>query len=165
MKSYLLLAFALLISIAAYAEGGSCPSGYYPVGGDGWSGCAPLPGSNSGDPRPISGPSWKTQWIAIAMGGGGFGVGRDQPSRRKAEKVAMEQCKQTATTGKCKIDIVTFNQCVAVSGGRKMAISFRSPTQQEAESGSNSACEAMPGNSGESCKVFFAACSYPYRAN
>lgn len=47
------LAFVGLTSgTAAQAEGGTCPPGMYPVGGIGWSSCAPIPGAGGGSAAP-----------------------------------------------------------------------------------------------------------------
>lgn len=34
----------MLAPVSVQAEGGSCPPGYYPIGGQGYQGCAPIPG-------------------------------------------------------------------------------------------------------------------------
>lgn len=47
----LILLLVSLLPVAVHAEGGSCPSGYYPIGGNGVMGCAPMPGNNNGPAR------------------------------------------------------------------------------------------------------------------
>lgn len=76
MRNY--IKFGFLISIFfganAFAEGGTCPSGMYPIGGQGIQGCAPIPGYNSGGGgqnynRPAKPKSyWADSYGAIAVG-------------------------------------------------------------------------------------------------
>lgn len=155
------LAFCALIwSGQLYAQ--SCPPGYYVTGSAeaGWYNCVPMQDTEQAPP---TSSAWRTNWIAIAMGGGGFGVGKDQPSKRKAEKIAMSECRKTAAADKCSISIVTYNQCVAASAGKSIASTFRAPTKEEAEKGANGRCSASAANAGSSCSVFYSGCSYPER--
>lgn len=48
-----------LFGQTAFAEG-NCPSGYYPIGGQGVSGCAPMSSGSSGAPQPSG--QWDTRW-------------------------------------------------------------------------------------------------------
>lgn len=156
---------ATMFSPLARAEGGTCPPGYYPIGGDsaGWSSCAPIPdadGDTSSQPPVIDSPAWKSQWIAIAVGAGAFGVGKDQPSRRKAEKNALAECKSKGGKA-CQVRVATYNQCAAIAGGSTTLISAWDQTLQEVKERSMRFCGQKPGN--ENCQIYYADCSYPVR--
>jgi hypothetical protein len=98
IKTILLLGL-LSVSNIAFAEGG-CPLGTYPANPPATNVCNPLPDSQA--PAQPQG-RWETRWGAIAIGstasGGGVGVVADMPTKRKAEKAAMSQCKTTGGWG------------------------------------------------------------------
>ena len=145
----------------SFAEGGTCPSGYYPVNSPGVMGCAPIPGGGDSFLPPDPGPKWQTRWGVLAWGGGGFGTSNNMPSKRKAEKFAIEACRGRSPEPKqCKVKVVYFNQCVAVAQGENSLASFRSPDLDDAKSSALETCR----NGGDSfCKLTYDACSYPAR--
>ena len=61
--------FIIYLTIENVHAEGNCPSGYYPVGGQGVQGCAPIPGGGSGgytNQNPTLYPMIETLWGAIA---------------------------------------------------------------------------------------------------
>jgi hypothetical protein len=153
----LLSLFACFQTPAVCAQ--TCPVGSYPVGGGnaGWEGCVPM---NDSAPPPPPGPEWRTQWIAIALGGTGFGAGIDMPSKQKAEKEALAQCRRS-TKDKCRIAGVTYNQCMATADSGVSAMNFRAPKLQDAEQGALQYCRESEPNA--NCRIHFSHCSYPVR--
>lgn len=165
MHNYLLFVCMYLLAFLAHAEGGTCPQGYYPIGGGsaGWSSCAPIPGYGgdaSASPPALNSPVWKTRWIAIAVGKGAFGVGRDQPSKRTAEKKALADCKNRSGLS-CEIRIVTYNQCAAIAGGSTTLIASGAETLEAVTMDSLESCRNTHDNT--DCQVYFSGCSYPIR--
>lgn len=161
----LLIALATLVPLLALAEGGTCPPGYYPIGGGsaGWSSCAPIPdsdGETSSQPAVINSPLWRTQWISIAVGAGAFGIGKDQPSRRKAEKTAIADCKSKGGRA-CEVRVTTYNQCAAIAGGSTTLIAAWDETLEEVKERSVGNCREKPGN--RDCQIYYAGCTYPAR--
>lgn len=154
-----LAAFLLLIPLKTFAEGG-CPAGYRPVDDGGFHNCVQFSSGQSGSSAQSV---WETRWIAIALGGGGFGVGKDQPSKMKAEKLALSECKKTAATGKCSVSIATQNQCVAVSTGPYNAVTYGAATKERAEEMANRGCQDSVENRGAACQIFYSGCSYAER--
>jgi hypothetical protein len=164
LKNRLFSALMLFaIAAEAFAEGGTCPQGYYPINSPGVVGCAPIPGYGSGGSSGLPaapGPQWKTQWISVAFGNNGFGAAVDMPSKRKAEKAALAQCRSMGGTG-CHINITNYNQCIAVARGGNTAMSVGAPEQKTAEMRAIEGCTKDTKNS--NCEIYYSACSYPVR--
>lgn len=151
------------VAVEAWAEGGTCPQGYYPVDSPGVMGCAPIPGGESEgyeNPPPDPGPQWKTQWASIAFGNNGLGVSTNMSSKRQAEKAALAQCREMGGTG-CYINLTTYNQCVAVAGGGHTAPTAGAADQETAESMVMDDCRKDMKNT--NCRIYYSACSYPVR--
>lgn len=169
-KSLIHLKFRLILSCAVLlitgdlnAEGGTCPQGYYPVNSPGVMGCAPIPdygSQDSGDSPYEPTPRWKTQWVSIAFGVNGLGVAPNMPSKRKAEKAALDKCREMGGMD-CHINLTTYNQCVAVAGGGHTAPTAGAADLKTAESLVMEDCVKDPAN--KECKVYYSACSYPIR--
>jgi Domain of unknown function (DUF4189) len=157
----LLLAFVAM-TLDLRAEGGVCPPGYYPISSPGFTNCAPIPGGgNSGSTlAPHDEPVWKTQWLSIAFGKNGFGAATEMPSKRKAEQVALAQCRDMGGT-QCHINMTTYNQCIAVARGGVTAPSAGAHELEEAKALALAECEKDDRNS--YCELYFSACSYPIR--
>ncbi|WP_313204295.1 DUF4189 domain-containing protein [Stenotrophomonas sp.] len=120
------IAWILLIPLGvssgrALAEGGSCPPGYYPIGGQGAQRCAPIPtsggsaGSGSQEIR-LSTPTgrWVKTWGAIAtsMSSDDAGVSDGKRTKAEAEKLAVERCGSTGAKD-CVVSKTYHNQCVS----------------------------------------------------
>lgn len=88
----------------ASAEGGSCPPGYYPIGGQGVQGCAPIPSGSSGTSGqtevPANSPTghWIKTWGSIAESATSddAGVFDGERTKGEAEALAVSRC---ATAG------------------------------------------------------------------
>lgn len=114
---------ALVLAWPVFAEGG-CPSGYYPIGGQGVQGCAPIPGSQSSGapaqvgvvapPRPSG--EWLTTWGAVAQSPTSdlVGTAANKQSERAAESEALRICASEGAKD-CKTSLTYYNQCVAFS--------------------------------------------------
>ena len=147
-----------LIAGSSWAEGGSCPDGYYPIGGQGFQGCAPIPTREN--PPPDPGPQWVTRWGAIAYDAtlGRIGSIEDMPSKRKADKAALTQCKRKGGKS-CKVIASYYNQCGAMAWGNGFFAAWRAPEREQAESNAINECSQGTGQ----CQVFYSGCSYPVR--
>lgn len=155
-----MLCFAsLLYANTAFAEGGTCPPGYYPVNSPGVMGCAPMP---DGTAQSVdTGPSWMTTWGAIATDNTvaviGSVVGRR--SKREAEKSAIERCRANGGTKKCKISLAYYNQCGVMAIGDSFAVTHGAGTAEEASKVALDRCSRETPN----CRVVLSECSYPVR--
>ncbi|WP_082012006.1 MULTISPECIES: DUF4189 domain-containing protein [unclassified Rhizobium] len=106
----------------AYAEGGTCPPGYYPMGG----GCAPLPpGYYGNQPGPGSdgksglAPEYHpTTYGAIAMTlpRGFWGSRMHTSTQAAADKQALAACAAKGAPG-CRIVARVKDGCVAIASG------------------------------------------------
>lgn len=156
--------FFISICGPAYAEGGSCPDGYYPIGGQGVSGCAPIPEYGVSDDAINEGeaiqPVWETQWGAIAVdfAMGKFGVGNARRTKSEAENMALDECKKEGGAG-CEIDLTYYNQCGAIAWGASNAVTFRAETKEIASAHAVEACSEKTTD----CKIYYANCSFPAR--
>ncbi|KHL51364.1 hypothetical protein OZ10_20095, partial [Xanthomonas cannabis pv. cannabis] len=67
MTKIALLFILVFLSLETFAEG-NCPPGYYPIGGQGAAGCAPIPQGGSGESAaPRAAGKWIKTWGAFAM--------------------------------------------------------------------------------------------------
>ncbi|MEA9677134.1 DUF4189 domain-containing protein [Xanthomonas campestris pv. raphani] len=111
MKRYLLAAIISISPALVFAEG-NCPAGYYPIGGQGVSGCAPIGSSTSNTPQPTG--EWETRWGALARDKSNsvLGVSAKESSRSAAKKVAMKFCTEAGGES-CEVKVVYKNGCIA----------------------------------------------------
>ncbi len=150
------------------AAEGNCPSGFYPIGGQGVSGCAPIPGAGSVSsqqqlPSPPPQPTgrWHKTWGAVAMGEkGDTGVAKQKYSREEAEQEALSQC---ATWGarNCVVKISYENQCVAIASptaSQTGAHIARDGSIAKAGAVALSGCKKQ---GGFGCEVMYSECSDP----
>ncbi|HIE4562800.1 TPA: DUF4189 domain-containing protein [Stenotrophomonas maltophilia] len=82
---------------------GNCPSGFYPIGGQGVQGCAPIPGAagTAASPaapapaRPLG--EWVKTWgaIAVSRATSDAGVSTGLRSKSAAEKNALSKCRMS----------------------------------------------------------------------
>lgn len=148
----------------AFAEGGACPPGYYPVNSPGVMGCAPMPNSGGGGVPENVGPLWVTSWGAIAVDGpaGIIGASSRQKSKRKANVTALADCRAKGGAKKnCSVLISFYNQCGAIAGGDTEATTYSAGTAEEAGSLALKRCSDLTSN----CKIIQTACSYPIRVD
>jgi hypothetical protein len=144
-----------MANLTAHADG-NCPPGYYEVGGGGASGCIAYPNASGSIPDP--GPAWSTRWGAIATADGVFGVAHHASTAKKAERLAMKQCK--AKGGKnCRVNLSFANQCAALAWGSGFNIAKPAGDREQAESSALAQCRAKA----NSCEVFYSGCNYPER--
>ncbi|WP_317850499.1 DUF4189 domain-containing protein [Stenotrophomonas indicatrix] len=176
MKSIHCLAFIVaLVSIACsssvFAEGGSCPPGYYPIGGQGVSGCAPIPGANASqgaDQGPALPPQptgkWHSTWgsIAFSSSTSAAGVATGRYSQEDAEAEAKRKCGSEGAAD-CKLLLTYTNHCAVwvvpstfgsgsrsgVAGGETLRLAKKSAEQQCVDS------------KGGKCSVFYSDCTKP----
>ncbi|MFA1723096.1 DUF4189 domain-containing protein [Xanthomonas campestris] len=157
--AFWLLAISTILSGGLHAEG-SCPPGSYPVGGQGVSGCAPIPsGSSNSGPTPTG--EWRKTWGAVAMskvGDGAIGVSSGFVSKTQAKDDALKSCERLTTKG-CKIEGYYKNQCVALAqppmGGP--VVIGTGPTEDGAGEQAVGGCN----KASQYCKVLFKGCSDP----
>ncbi len=152
----LLSVLVVIFQPLAYAEGGSCPDGYFPVGGGGVQGCAPIPTSDGGYPRD-PGPQWAKRWgaIAVDIDLARFGGAQGFPSKAKAQRAATKECKKNGGK-RCGV-YSYYNQCGALAWGDSYVYRSRGPIQEDVIADAVSKCSTKTTN----CKSYYAGCSYP----
>lgn len=164
------LALGLALMPAAVNAEGNCPPGYYPIGGQGVQGCAPIPvgGAGAGGtvqpapqaPRPAG--YWKKTWGAFAMSdaSGDMGVTYGQPSKQVAIEDALRKCEKHGA-GDCTVAMTYENQCAALAkgpSGSKITTFASAANEVEASSVALKRCEGLtPG----ACATFHTNCSKP----
>lgn len=162
MKFRLIFALSsLAFSMHASAEGGSCPDGYYPIGGQGATGCAHFPENNeraNGSSAPSA--KWVTTWGAIVADGSNASIGSvvGMPTKRKAEKATLDECK--ADGGKnCRVDLAYHNQCAVLVSGANRYLVQSAETIDAASKVGIQKCGAMD----TGCRVHYSGCTRPIR--
>lgn len=155
--------FSFFIYSSVHAEG-SCPPGYYPIGGQGVQGCAPIPGSQTSSVENAPRPSgrWADGWGAVASSASTHDVGfsSGMRSKRSAEQAAIQRCSVDGARD-CNIIKTYKNQCFAwavpVTDGPGMAAGLaRAPGLKNVESLALSQCVDPLG---ERCEIFYSNCS------
>jgi hypothetical protein len=163
-KKALLACAFLLVTGSVFAEGGSCPPGYYPIGGQGTAGCAPIPeyGSSEGaiSEREAIQPVWETRWgaISVDISNGKFGTGKSMLTKKQAEEAASDDCKKEGGKN-CVVDLAYYNQCAAVAWGAAFVTTASAESKEQASSRAAETC----GERTSACKVYYSDCSFPVR--
>ena len=162
LRLCLLIAPLLGASGVAHAEGGTCPSGYYPVNSPGVMGCAPIPNSG-GDAAQRAAPraAWVDRWGAIATDGPSaiLGSSAGMRNKRQAEKAALAQCRGKGGA-KCEIDLAFFNQCAVLVTGDSRYLTQGAATIEEATRIGVERCNKTDVN----CRVYYSDCSLAERS-
>src|SRR3546814_17793113 len=76
-------------------------------------------------------PTRRSSDLIASDGNGVAGIATDFPSKRKAKKGAISECKKRGG-GKCKIWRTFMNQCAAVIAGEGLSATANAPTKREA---------------------------------
>lgn len=172
MALVLLLVVALASASLGVRAEGNCPRGYYPIGGQGVQGCAPIPGSGSTSSSPAAVPSapvptgeWIKTWGAIAASKAtsDAGVSTAKFSRQDAEREALGKCADRGARD-CAVSLAYFNQCVSwviPSGrsGKGQSGIGRGPTLDVAKEAAAKSCK---NDEAGSCVEVYADCTEPY---
>jgi len=156
----LAILFGLLGVVGQSWAEGNCPSGYYPIGGQGVQGCAPM-GGGSGS-HTYAGPTWRSKWGAIAFSRNGVaGISNDLLSKRAAKRAARKHCAERGGEG-CKIKFWYANQCVAAGGKPPNSPTFfgTGDSREEASTDALNRCSRVVG---EGCSIVYKACSFRER--
>ncbi|MDR0238052.1 DUF4189 domain-containing protein [Acinetobacter sp.] len=150
----------------AHAEG-NCPSGYYPIGGQGVQGCAPISSGGSGgysNQYPALNPLPETLWGAIAedksngLKGRPIGFTRNFKSKDEAQAKAMKACQQDGGQ-KCQVSQTYSSRCVAVADPikdgqiSKILLAF---SEEQAKKGALVFCLS---ENLEPCRIVYSGCS------
>lgn len=152
------------LSLVAHAENG-CPLGYAPakIPVESSSDCVAIPGywdSEAPAASVTAEPQWTSRWGAIAIGstaaGGGVGTITDQPSRRKAESIAMKRCRETGGGKQCKV-FSYHDQCAVVAWGLEHYVVRGAESIERASQVALEQCRAKT----DDCRIFYSACSLP----
>lgn len=149
------LFLSVVILLFAESAMAGCPDGTYQESTRDVVYCVPLPGQSAQQP---TGPGWLSQSGAIAYGGGGFGSARGVVSKRKAEKVALHQCRESGGGKLCKVAFTYSNQCAAYAIGENYFVGIGHGSEQRAAE--RDAHHNCSGNDAQ-CRVTYSACSYP----
>jgi Domain of unknown function (DUF4189) len=113
-----------------------------------------------GSPPPPPPAGWSTRWGAVAFNSQAFGSAANMPSKRKAKKVAIDQCKASGGGKTCSVDVLTYyNSCIALATTDSSSGWASAPDVGKAEKDSLDYC----GKTGQGCKVYYSACSLPVR--
>lgn len=164
MKVKLFLLLSLLsfgLSGAVRAEGG-CPPGQYPISGQGWQGCAPIPGYDQSptSSQPEQPPArWESHWGAIATDGvkGILGMATGEADQSEAEQKALGQCRAKGGSA-CKIQTSYANGCAAMIVGSNGFSTAIGSTIEEAVSKGTKICRS---DGDTNCHVYYTDCSLP----
>ncbi|WDJ07612.1 DUF4189 domain-containing protein [Xanthomonas campestris] len=137
----------------ALAEG-NCPSGYYPIGGQGVSGCAPMSPSNNSAPQPTG--EWRTRWGALAYSKDDkiLGVAESKASKSDARKAAVDFCTQAGGVG-CKVQVFYKNGCIAIASSQATYSSKTSTSASKVRAESIALEECGKSD----CKIYYSGCS------
>ncbi|WDJ07609.1 DUF4189 domain-containing protein [Xanthomonas campestris] len=159
MVKIVILFFLIFAPFELLAEG-NCPPGYYPIGGQGAAGCAPIPQGNSGSgTEPRATGKWIKTWGAFAMSPDGtMGTSSGKLSKREALKAAIDSC--NGSSQGCVIKYSFRNACIGMSqviGGGVYTIES-GPNLEAAQKNSDDSCKKKSGNS---CKLIYSVCSEP----
>lgn len=160
--------FLLLASLCAYsgialAEGGTCPAGYYPIGGQGAQGCAPIPNYHGDDEQGSFAPQeqWQKTWGAIAIdetvNDGGIGTVTGLPDQQAAVGAALAQCRSSGGSDGCELLLSYQNQCAVIVSGVKYLNAHSAETIELASSSAIQKCSQRT----TGCKIYYSACSAP----
>ncbi|WP_414615037.1 DUF4189 domain-containing protein [Stenotrophomonas pavanii] len=172
MKSLLPALMVLMVgtawSIDSASAEGNCPLGFYPIGGQGVQGCAPIPGANTGatERGGASKPRMRyaDQWGAIAFSettsDAGDVVGRD--SEALAESEALRQCGRNGARD-CKMILKYRNQCAAwvMPSENRVAAAGGLGTGSSEVLAVVAAKKNCVDPSQKGCHVVYSACSLP----
>lgn len=152
------------VSSASLAEGGSCPAGYYPIGGQGAAGCAPISNyegssDNGAESRPQL--SWVTTWGAVAIDGSrrAMGASNGAKSKYEAEATASADCRSRGGGAICGKRVLAYeNQCVAVVTGDNTNNAIAA---ESIEIASDLALKSCTEEHDTNCHVYYSACTKP----
>lgn len=163
LKSTLILvAIALSLSDAAIAQT-ACAQGV--AAGSAQCGPSSLVNPNETatqdqNKQPLPSVKWADSWGAIAGDGvATFGVATDFPSKRKAKKAAIEDCKERGG-GRCRLDRAFANQCAAIIAGETMSATANAQTKRDAVALGMQICEQ---EGGTNCHTYWSGCSHAWR--
>jgi Domain of unknown function (DUF4189) len=164
LTGILLAATSCFMTAPASAENG-CPNGYAPwkIPVDSWSDCMPIPDYQSDAVERLQGPAWETNWGAVAIGGGGWGVSVNMRSEAQAKNAAVGQCRKTADKKNSKCATLTYyNQCIAIAWG---TTGYAVHTAEDEQTAASLAMKQCKDDARENCKIFYSACSLPRPLN
>lgn len=166
LKATMMLA-GIALSYPAFAEQG-CPTGQYPIGGQGAISCAPIPQQQSTVAQPRPAGKWLKTWGAVAVGVLNakplYAVPVGLASEDAAKREALDRCNKSGAKG-CRPSTTFRNQCMSIGepqieGSPKPdgIIEFsRQPTEQLAKGAALRGCSEE--NPGTECKIIHTACS------
>jgi hypothetical protein len=158
LTSLSLLFGFLCTSTLAYAEGGTCPDGYYPSNGPGVMGCSPIPGYNTQQqqtPEPPP-PQWESRWGAITVGKPGiFGSSANISNQQSANQSALADCRAKGGA-ECQIEDSWANGCgVLIAGNPGYNVTVAATLEEATQHGLKVCRDAGATN----CRVHHSTCS------
>ncbi|MDP9930071.1 DUF4189 domain-containing protein [Variovorax paradoxus] len=160
-RAFLLVIAGLLWNGLAHAEG-NCPPGQYPVGGQGWQGCNPIPGYGNQQQAPQRPAEvWQDRYGAIAGDdkNGILGLATDMRAEGVAKDAAMVDCNAKGGVD-CKVKIAFRNACAAFSTGDRQYTVVARPRLEDAVSAGIKGCV----DTGDrNCRTALKVCSPPVR--
>lgn len=160
LAAILVLAATLVLSRHAAAEDG-CPAGFIPnAAGTPNVQCIPAGGLGYSGSEPAV--TWERRWGAFTLDqpSGKIGVATSMTSKRKAEKVALQDC-QTRGGSNCKVILAFTNQCGAIASGKDPTGGYviTSAGGVNATVAKHFAME-LCGQKTTACEIFLSECSY-----
>lgn len=164
MKSILFRIVMLLFCVApltALAQG--CPSGQYPVVGQGWHYCADVPGAQDPASTPNqTPPRWINKWLSLSIDSdkGILSTATSTESSAAAEALSLIDCQKKGGTS-CEARSTILNGCVAMSVGDQRLATALGATKQDAEHEALQKCSAVD----TGCRIYHSECALSERAS
>ena len=163
MKIEMMVLTMLLLGGGAASAQTACPSGV----AAGSAQCGPSSlvspdesGSRARGRQLLPEEKWADGWGAIAGDGeSAIGVATDFPSKRKAKKAALNDCKERGG-GRCKVTYTFVNQCAAIILGDTMYATAAARTKHDAVDRGTQKCQE---EGQANCRVFWSGCSWAWR--
>lgn len=167
MKDFLFLGMflaTLTFCHRLHAEGG-CPSGSYPMSGQGWQNCVPIPNyaeqhQSGRNALPLP-QRWEDRWGAVATDAakGALGTASGVATEAIAKKVALKDCRSNGGAH-CELQISYLNTCAAmVIGDRGYTVRTGRTLDIAIGYGERASCSQKD----ETCRVYYTDCSLPVR--
>lgn len=168
MKTRCLAGLATLCSLWSPVAAAQCQAGMSSAGNPQCIPPSAWPQNASAQQATPAGPSWKLTWgaIAIDLDSGDVGTTVGKPSKRKAEREALDRCEASGAKGCRQVLFAYENQCAVIAWPSVVGVGAGVIAQSGAtvEAASKIALKRCAGTSvGDSgkCRIVYSECTEP----